>query len=94
MRNNISFDNIEGAFHPGGSNTISDHNTWDGIAVDGADFTSLNPGGVDGPRGQHNTLPILLFMRLANGSNLIDAGVDIGRPFNGAAPDLGAFESD
>jgi hypothetical protein len=33
------------------------------------------------------------FMRLAAGSDLINAGVNVGLPFNGAAPDLGAFES-
>lgn len=33
-------------------------------------------------------------MHLAAGSDLIDAGVDLGLPFKGKAPDLGAFESD
>ena len=33
-------------------------------------------------------------MRLKAGSQLIDAGVDIGLPFLGKAPDLGAFEFD
>jgi hypothetical protein len=32
------------------------------------------------------------FMRLKAGSGLIDAGIDIGLPFHGKAPDLGAFE--
>jgi parallel beta-helix repeat protein len=31
--------------------------------------------------------------RLADGSACIDAGTDTGRPFNGTAPDIGAFES-
>jgi hypothetical protein len=37
-------------------------------------------------------LPALDFLRLKAGSHLIDAGVDVGLPFNGTAPDLGAFE--
>ena len=34
------------------------------------------------------------FLRLAVGSSLIDAGVPVGLPYNDAAPDLGAFETD
>lgn len=33
-------------------------------------------------------------MNLVQGSPLIDAGVDLGFPYKGNAPDLGAFESD
>jgi len=35
---------------------------------------------------------VLDFLRLAPGSTLIDAGVDVGLPYESAAPDLGAFE--
>ncbi len=31
-------------------------------------------------------------MHLTSGSYLIDAGLNVGLPYNGAAPDLGAFE--
>ena len=31
-------------------------------------------------------------MKLVAGSDLIDKGIDVGLPFNGSAPDLGAFE--
>jgi hypothetical protein len=33
------------------------------------------------------------FLRLPDGSPYIDAGTDVGLPYNGAAPDLGAFET-
>ena len=33
-------------------------------------------------------------MHLAKGSQLIDAGTDVGFPYKGTAPDLGCFESD
>jgi hypothetical protein len=39
------------------------------------------------------SLPFLDFLRLAPGSHLVDAGVDVGLPFNGNAPDLGWQES-
>jgi hypothetical protein len=32
-------------------------------------------------------------MKLQSDSDLIDKGVDVGLPFNGSAPDLGAFET-
>ena len=32
-------------------------------------------------------------MHLAADSDLIDAGLNVGLPFNGPAPDLGAFET-
>jgi len=37
-------------------------------------------------------LPKLKYMRLSVSSPLIDAGIDVGEPFNGGAPDLGEFE--
>jgi hypothetical protein len=33
------------------------------------------------------------FFELVTASDLRDAGIDIGLPFNGSAPDLGPFES-
>ena len=46
-----------------------------------------------GPRQADGSLPSIDFLKLASGSHLVDAGVDVGLPFNGAAPDLGWFES-
>ena len=31
-------------------------------------------------------------MKLADGSDLIDKGVDVGKAFTGSAPDIGPFE--
>ena len=72
---------------------IHDHNTFDlPLTVTDADFASLDPTGMDGPRGTDGSLPVLDFLRLAPGSALIDAGVDVGLPYESVAPDLGAFE--
>ena len=38
------------------------------------------------------SLPDVQFLHLAAGSDLVDKGVDVGLPFSGSAPDLGAFE--
>jgi hypothetical protein len=59
-----------------------------------ADFESLSTTGVDGPRQADGSLPIIPFVRLVQGSDLIDGGLLLpGIPFSGSAPDLGAFES-
>jgi hypothetical protein len=44
------------------------------------------------PRLADGSLPPLDFMRLVAGSDLINAGVDVGLPYSGSAPDLGAYE--
>jgi hypothetical protein len=57
------------------------------------DFLSTSTAGVDGPRGRGGNLPWLPFLRLAEGSRLIDRGAAVaGRRFHGSAPDLGAYE--
>ena len=37
-------------------------------------------------------MPKIDFLRLAAGSKMIDKGTDVGLPFVGTAPDLGAYE--
>jgi hypothetical protein len=56
------------------------------------DFLGLDESELVGPRQANGDLPAVRFMRPAPGSVLIDKGVDVGLPFRGAAPDLGAFE--
>lgn len=58
------------------------------------DFISIDTLGIRGPRNVDGSLPELNFIHLASGSDLIDAGVPVGLPYNDAAPDLGAFETD
>ena len=45
-----------------------------------------------GPRNADGSLPNVDFLRLKKGSRAIDQGEDLGFPFAGEAPDLGAFE--
>lgn len=64
-----------------------------GITVDTNDFLSVDTALLVAPRQPNGDLPNNDFMRLKATGNLVDKGVDIGFPFNGAAPDLGAFET-
>jgi hypothetical protein len=93
LRNNIAYGGGGGL-----SNSTSDdeqNNSWNGgVSVSDADFVSLSDADTEQPRGNGGSLPQVGFLHLAPGSDLIDAGVDVGLPYAGSAPDLGAFESD
>ena len=90
MRNNIGFHDKNSNMD--GVDTAS--NTWDlAISESSSDFASTDPTGCDGPRQTDGSMPAACtFMRLKSGSPLIDKGKDVGLPFVGQAPDLGAFE--
>lgn len=81
-----------------------DHNTWTQMVeywqtapnplftVTDDDFRNLDTAQLRWPRKADGSLPDITFMRLKDGSDLIDAGIDLGVPYNGNAPDIGAFE--
>jgi hypothetical protein len=74
---------------------IQEANSWmNPFVVTAADFMSLDFSPASAPRQADGSLPEIAFMHLTSGSDLIDSGVDLGIPFKGKAPDLGAFESD
>jgi len=60
-----------------------------------SDYISVDTTGVTGPRQADGSLPYLDFMRIKPGSvKLIDSGTIVeGLEYNGAAPDLGCFET-
>jgi hypothetical protein len=67
-------------------------NSWQGFVVTVADFASLDTSMALLPRNADYSLQTSNLFHLAAGSDLIDRGMDVGLPFNGSAPDLGAFE--
>ncbi len=93
LRNNVSYGNNQDLANADQALIDDENNTWNLGPVGPRDFLSLSPAGVDGPRQPDGSLPLISFLRLAAGSALIDAGAFVGSPFNGLAPDLGAFES-
>lgn len=98
FRNNIVFSN-DNNYSGSYSNALKDHNSLDpvmspsGPAASAADFISLDTTGISGPRRSDGRKPDISFLKLAQGSDLIDAGVSVGLAYSGKAPDLGAFES-
>jgi hypothetical protein len=99
VRNNISylggnvFDSATSAIFSDVS--VVDHNSWDltGVVVNNSDFVNMDPSQLLGARKPDRSLPSSNFLKLAPDSNLIDKGVNVGLPFNGLAPDLGAIEN-
>jgi hypothetical protein len=97
FKNNISFANksAEIFITAGGLYTHS-FNSWDhspSYTITNTDFVSLDSTGISGPRHADGSLPDLDFLKLAASSDFIDAGTNVGIPYNGKAPDLGWFES-
>ena len=84
-----------GSFGSLGGFVVQQTNSWlSPFNVTNDDFVSIDTTGVRGPRNADGSLPELNFLHLASGSDLINAGTDVGLPYNGSAPDLGAFETD
>jgi parallel beta-helix repeat protein len=77
-----------------GSFAEQEKNSWlSPFAVTEEDFIIIDPALAYGPRKPDGSLPDIVYMHLVSGSDLIDAGVDVGLPFAGSAPDLGCFET-
>jgi hypothetical protein len=63
------------------------------VTITAEDFLGLDEADLVKSRQPNGDLPDVQFLRLAPTSDAIDAGVDVGLPFHGTAPDLGAFEA-
>jgi MYXO-CTERM domain-containing protein len=101
MRNNIGYPNKNANMT--GVDTM--FNTWDlNITPAATDFLSISDpsvtgtgvaiesSGALGPRAADGSMPAVDFLKLAAASRMIDKGTNVGLPFLGAAPDLGAYE--
>lgn len=67
------------------------------VTLTTADFLSVTPAGLTGPRKPDGSLPDITYLHLKPGSDLIDQGTDgpvngVIIPKSGVHPDLGAFE--
>jgi MYXO-CTERM domain-containing protein len=91
LHNNLAID-------PGGKVTRftggdDSANSWNlPVTVSEADFLSMDEAEAMQPRAADGSLPAIKFLHLAEDSDLADRGMDVGLPFVGAGPDLGAFE--
>lgn len=93
VRNNLSFAATSSdSFRSG---TLLTNNSWQVIspAPASADVQSIDESVAVAPRNADGSLPAWPFLRPVVGGRLVDQGVDIGQPYSGTAPDLGAYET-
>ena len=101
MRNNIGFPSKNTNM----TGVDTQFNSWDlNLTPANKDFLSVTDpsmtvkdvsaesSGALGPRQADGSLPNVDFLKLIAGSQMIDKGTDVGLPFVGGAPDLGAYE--
>ena len=91
--NNLSIAGGSGdSFYPG---TLATNNSWQVIspAANTSDVISTLESLVLAPRQADGSLPVIDFLRPVPAGRLVDAGVEVGLPFNGTAPDIGAVET-
>lgn len=94
-RNNVSYKNATTVRPMNDAQYTHSNNTWDSdVVVTDEDFVTLDSAGLQGPRLADGSLPNIWFLKLNDGSDLIDAGMDVGLTFSGDAPDIGTGEND
>ncbi|MFG2926709.1 right-handed parallel beta-helix repeat-containing protein [Streptomyces sp. NPDC048305] len=91
LRNNVAY---KGTLLSNTTGTASTHNSWDlDVTLTDDQFQSVSTTEWDAPRRADGSLPVLPHLRPTENSTLIDEGTDVGLPYTGQAPDLGAFET-
>lgn len=89
LRNNIS---LAGESSDVFQDANTMNNSWNSIGASESDFVSLSLSLAKTTRNPDGSLPYTGLFELEASSALINAGVDVGLPYRGAAPDLGPFE--
>jgi hypothetical protein len=96
LRNNLSYKSREAITKLDRAKSDSAYNSFDmeDLTLSDKDFVSLDESELTRPRQANGNLPVIGLLHPAPGSPVIDKGVNIRSPFHGAAPDLGAFETE
>ncbi len=92
IKNTLSFDGVNSDSVKATNLDVTNNSWQDGLAASADDFVSINLDLLKSPRNADGSLPVIDFLKLKTSSDLIDKGVDVGLPYLGNAPDLGAFE--
>ena len=93
IQNCISFNGKNKDSYKSKTVVTIDHNSWNGFSVSKEDFQSLDTTMLLSYRTSDGSLTETPLFRLAEGSPMIDAGIDVNLAYNGLAPDLGCFEA-
>lgn len=94
----LAYNGLCDSIHNNYWNTVYDQNCGNlkgSITINNSDFVSTDQSQLVTARQADGSLPVITFMHYVSGSDGIDAGLIYNvanRPYNGTAPDLGAFE--
>ncbi len=94
IQNNVSFQTRGADMVNCKTIVMNDHNTWNNLNATASDFVSVDTTEILRVREADGSLAEGTLLHLADGSRLRDAGIDVGYTYNGAAPDLGCYESE
>lgn len=94
IKNSFSFSGDNGDSYRATNLDLKNNGWQNGITTNAGDFVSIDINLLSSSRDSEGNLPNIDFLKLVSGSDLIDAGVDVGLSFNGSAPDIGAFEKE
>ena len=94
IKNTASFSGDSSDSYRGTTLDVTNNGWQNGITTNTDDFISVDITLLSSNRDVDGNLPTIDFMKLNSGSDLIDAGIDVGLSFNGTAPDIGAFEKE
>lgn len=91
----IKNSNVLGSYGSTNATTTDiSYNSWDsGLTVSTTDFKAIDYKELLGARKADGSLPDIIFFHLTTNSSMMNKGIDVGLPYTGAAPDLGAFEN-
>jgi len=91
--NNVAFSAGTSLGFEFSAGSVLKNNSWQlTVTANAADFSGITEELAAAPRQTDGSLPNNGFARLVDGSDLIDKGLNIGIPYTGSAPDLGAYE--
>ena len=91
LKNNLVYDSDSYDYQINSSSTQT-NNSWQIATVTAGDFMSLDTAQLYGARQSDGSLPVVTFLKPVSGSDLIDAGTDVGLNFVSPLPDIGCFE--
>lgn len=93
LRNNLSYKSRADISRLDAAKCDLAHNSFTlDLKLSDRDFVSLDESELVRPRQLGGELPVVGCLHPAEGSALSDGGVDVGLPFRGSQPDIGAFE--
>lgn len=100
-KNNLSYGNDYANVGGTAYMYVQEYNSWNtppGVTMADGDFvlidSTLAVAELKAARKADGSLPDITFLTLAAGSDMIDAGTDVGLDYNGTAPDIGYAEYD